>query len=160
MAVHSKHHNNWNRFILFPSHLSLICLYNHIWKRWHFQTHALPSSALSKNYSLFFGAPVQMFLLPLPLFLQNVWMAVSLCFLWHGNSTGSCFPGLKINLLYFEWLLIEQTQFSLHKLKNKSVSTKGKKHSFLSHFIPFKRSSTFSSNLKNLTQKHEKMSTL
>lgn len=74
------------------------------------------------------------------------------CFLWHGNSTGSCFPGLKINFLYFKWLLIEQTQFFLHKLKNKRVSVKEKKISFLSHFIPFKRCSTFSSNLKNLTK--------
>lgn len=74
------------------------------------------------------------------------------CFLWHGNSTGSCFPGLKINFLYFKWLLIEQTQFSPHKLKNKIASTKEKKNSFLSHFIPCKRSSTFSSNLKNLTK--------
>ena len=74
------------------------------------------------------------------------------CFLWHGKSIGSCFTDLKINFLYFKWLLIEQTQFSLHKLKNKRVSTKEKKNSFLSQFIPFKRSSTFSSNLKNLTK--------
>lgn len=62
----------------------------------------------------------------------------------------SGFLYLKTNFLFFKRLLLEDTQFSLHKLKNKTVPAKENKNLFLTHFIPFKNSSIFSIKYQDL----------
>lgn len=96
-----------------------------------------------------FRVSVQMFPLSMPKLLLPSFIA---SFDKVTNSTGSGFPCLKIKFLLFTGLLLEETQFSLHKLKNKTASTTENKNYFCLTSFHLKNPPPLSSNLKTLTK--------